>query len=183
MRRRALPSGYDLSGGFFLATERLRLRRFELADAPFVMELVNEPGWLEFIGDKGVHSLDDAHRYLREGPLRMYALYGFGLYLVERNPDGTPIGMCGLVKRDALEHVDIGFAFLRRWTRQGFAQEAARAVLGHAKSLGLPRLLAITSPKNYASQKVLVNIGLRFEGEIKLAVDTETLHLFAAQLA
>jgi RimJ/RimL family protein N-acetyltransferase len=165
-----------------LTTERLALRRFELDDAPFVIELVNEPGWLQNIGDKGVRTIEDAHRYLRTGPLESYSTNGFGMYLVERKADGAPIGMCGLVKRDALEHVDIGFAFLARAGRQGYAHEAATAVVSHAKSLGLPKLLAITTPTNRASQKVLSKVGLRFDREITLPAGTEVLHLFVAEL-
>jgi RimJ/RimL family protein N-acetyltransferase len=165
-----------------LATERLRLRRLDLTDAPFVIELVNEPGWLEYIGDKNVHSIEDAHRYLREGPIGMYERHGFGLYLVERKQDGIALGMCGLIKRDTLEHPDIGFALLARMTGQGYAQEAAAAVVGEAKSLRLPKLLAVTTPTNRASQRVLAKVGLRFEREIKLSEGAETLHLFVAEL-
>jgi RimJ/RimL family protein N-acetyltransferase len=165
-----------------LVTERLRLRRFELADAAFVIELVNEPAWLEFIGDKNVHSVDDAHRYLREGPLDMYSRFGFGLYLVERRSDGAPIGTCGLIKRDALDDVDIGFAFLARVAKLGFAREAAKAVVAHARSLGLRRLLAITTPHNHASQKVLARIGMQFDREITLPGSSQVLHLFVTEL-
>lgn len=165
-----------------LTTERLTLRRFELDDAPFVIELLNEPGWLQYIGDKGVRTIEDAHRYLRAGPLESYSKNGFGLYLVERKTDGAPIGVCGLVKRDALDHADIGFAFLARVARQGYAHEAATAVVRHAKSLGLPKLLAITTPTNRASQNVLNKVGLRFEKEITMPAGTEVLHLFVAEL-
>jgi ribosomal-protein-alanine N-acetyltransferase len=171
-----------LSNAPVLATERLNLRRFDLQDAPFVIELVNEPGWLRFIGDKGVRTVEDAHRYLRDGPLSMYSRFGFGLYLVERKSDGAPIGTCGLIKRDTLEHVDIGFAFLARVAKQGYAHEAARAVVAQAKSLRLARLLAITTPTNHASQKLLVKIGLRFDKEITMSGDAEMLHLFVAEL-
>lgn len=156
-----------------LTTERLTLRHLQLDDAPFVMELVNEPGWLQHIGDKGVRTIEDAHRYLRTGPLDSYAKNGFGLYLVERKADGMPIGMCGLVKRDTLEHADIGFAFLARAGRQGYAHEAATAVVGYARALGLPKLLAITTPTNAASQTVLGKVGLRFDREITLPAGTD----------
>ena len=165
-----------------LTTERLALRRFELDDAPFVIELVNEPGWLQYIGDKGVHTIEDAHRYLRTGPLESYSKHGFGLYLVERKADGVPIGTCGLLKRDTLDHADIGFAFLARAARQGYAHEAATAVVGHARSLGLPKLLAITTPTNRASQNVLGKVGLRFDKEITMPAGTEVLHLFVVEL-
>lgn len=165
-----------------LRTERLGLRRFDLDDAPFILELVNEPEWLRFIGDKGVSSLADAQRYLQTGPLDMYARVGFGLYLVERNTDCVPIGMCGLIKRDALECVDIGFALLARHAGQGFALEAAAATLAHARDLGLPRLMAITTPDNVASQKLLKKLGMTFDREITMTSDAELLHLFVMDL-
>lgn len=165
-----------------MRTERLGLRRLDLDDAPFILELVNEPDWLRFIGDKGVSSLEDAEHYLHAGPLDMYARFGFGLYLVERSADGMPIGMCGLIKRDTLECVDIGFAFLARHRGQGFALEAARATLAHAGDLGLKRLMAITTPDNAASQKLLAKLGMTFDGEIALTPDVERLHLFVTDL-
>jgi RimJ/RimL family protein N-acetyltransferase len=171
-----------LSTRFVLSTERLILRRFVLDDAPFVISLVNEPGWLEYIGDKGVHTIEDAHRFLEAGPLKMYEQLGFGLYLVERRSDAAPIGMCGLIKRDALDHVDIGFALLASVAGQGFAYEAASAVVELAKSLRLPRLLAITTPTNRASQKLLGKLGLQFEKEIRMGPQAEPLHLFAMEL-
>ena len=163
-------------------TERLVLRRVELDDAPFIMELVNEPGWLQYIGDKNVRSLDDAHRYLRSGPLDSYERHGFGLYLVQRRSDGEPIGTCGLIKRDALDHPDIGFAFLARVGGQGYAYEAAAAVKRYAASLGVRTLLAITTPTNDRSQRLLGKIGLRFDREITMPPSTEVLHLFIAEL-
>src|SRR5688572_1209184 len=95
-----------------LETDRLVLRRLTLDDAEFILRLVNDPSWLRFIGDKNVHSLDDARRYLREGPLDMYERYGFGMYRVEEREGGKPAGMCGLIKRDTLPDVDVGYAFL-----------------------------------------------------------------------
>jgi RimJ/RimL family protein N-acetyltransferase len=171
-----------LSTPFVLSTERLILRRFVLDDAPFVIALLNEPGWLEYIGDKGVHTIEDAHRYLQAGPLKMYEQFGFGLYLVARKSDATPIGMCGLIKRDTLDHVDIGFALLASVAGQGFAYEAASAVVQLARSLRLPRLLAITTPTNRSSQKLLGKLGLQFEREIRMRPDAELLHLFAIEL-
>ena len=167
---------------YLLQTERLRLRRFDLDDAEFILELVNEPGWLRFIGDRGVGSIADACRFLQAGPLDMYARLGFGLYLVERKQDGVPVGMCGLIKRDILEYVDIGFAFLARYTGLGFAFEAAAATLAHARELGLERLAAITTPDNVSSQKLLMKLGMAFEREITMTAEAETLHLFVMDL-
>ena len=113
-----------------LQTERLRIRPFTEDDAAFILELVNDADWLRFIGDKNVRSLDDARRYLRDGPLAMLARYGHALGCVERRSDGQAIGMCGLLKRDSLDDVDLGFAFLPAARGQGYAREAAAAVVG-----------------------------------------------------
>ena len=117
------------TASFVLATERLTLRRFTVADAPFTLALLNDPAWLEFIGDKGVRTLEDARDYLRNGPIAMYEREGFGLYLVLRKRGGVPIGMCGLIKRASLADVDVGFAFLPDHRGQGYAHEATAAVL------------------------------------------------------
>jgi RimJ/RimL family protein N-acetyltransferase len=162
-----------------LETERLALRRVELGDAPFIIELLNEPGWLRYIGDKAVHSIADAHRYLESGPLDMYRRLGFGLYLVQRKSDSIPIGLCGLIKRDALECVDIGFAFLARVGGQGYAIEAATAMVTHAQALGLHRLMAITTLDNHASQKILRKLGMQYEREMRMPEGTEPLSVFA----
>jgi RimJ/RimL family protein N-acetyltransferase len=160
-------------------TERLRLRRLGAGDAPFVLELVNEPSWLRYIGDKNVRSLADAERYIAEGPARSYAERGFGLYLVETRGDGTPIGICGLVKRDSLADVDIGFAFLPRYWKQGFAYESARAILDYGYSqLRLPRIVAVTLGDNRASIQLLERLGLRFLRVVRLGDDPTELELF-----
>ena len=145
-------------------TERLILRRLTADDATFVFELVNDPDWLRYIGDKGVRNLDDARNYIDKGPVDMYRRLGFGLYRVERKGDGAPIGMCGLIKRDMLDDVDIGFAFLPQFRAQGYASEAARATLQHGRdAIGLKRVVAIVSPDNAASGRLLERVGLRFE--------------------
>lgn len=166
-----------------LETARLCLRRLTEDDAPFIFRLVNEPSWLRFIGDKGVRTLDDARRYLREGPLDMYARHGFGLYLVTtRKSDAVPLGMCGLIKRDELPDVDIGFAFVPESWGQGYAVEAANAVLAHAfTDFGLKRIVAITSLDNTASIRVLEKIGMRFERVIEVRPG-DPVRLFAAAI-
>jgi len=147
-----------------LTTPRLQLRELSAADAPFIFELVNDPSWLRYIGDKSVRDVEAAQRYIEGGPMRMYAERGFGLWLVERREDGSPLGICGLVKREQLEDVDLGFAFLPRHWRRGYATESARAVLGHALgALGLTRIVAITSTDNAASARLLENLGFRLE--------------------
>lgn len=165
-----------------LQTARLSLHRLqEPRDAAFILELVNQPSWLAFIGDKQVHSLADARRYLRDGPLAMYDRLGFGLYRMARRDDpAQPIGLCGLVKRDTLPEVDIGFALLDRHAGQGLAREAAAAVLAHARGpLGLERVLAIVSPGNQRSIRLLQAIGLHFERVVQLAPDAAPVQLFS----
>ncbi len=163
-----------------LETDRLVLRRLDAADAPFILELLNDPDWLRFIGDKGVRNLEDARTYIRTGPADMYARLGHGLYLVELKDGGTPIGLCGLIKRETLDDVDIGFAFLPQYRARGYAREAAAATLVHARdSLGLKRIVAITAPDNQASARLLERIGLRFERLIRFSSEAHPLRLFA----
>ncbi|MBL1704237.1 N-acetyltransferase, partial [Klebsiella pneumoniae] len=128
-----------------LETERLVLRWFDIKDAPFILELVNDPAWIQFIGDKRIKNLDDAKKYILNGPVDMYNKMGFGLYLVERKEDFTPLGMCGLIKRDSLEDVDIGFAFLEKFRSKGYGFESASAVIDYGvQNLGMKRIVAIT---------------------------------------
>ena len=160
-----------------LETERLTLRWLDVKDAPFILELVNDPAWIQFIGDKGIRNLEDAKNYILNGPVDMYNKMGFGLYLVERKEDLTPLGMCGLIKRDSLEDVDIGFAFLEKFRSKGYGYESAAAVIEYGvQKLGLKRIVAITSIDNVASGTLLEKVGLRFE---KIISDSgEDLKLF-----
>jgi RimJ/RimL family protein N-acetyltransferase len=148
-----------------LETERLNLRRFSAdSDAPFALTLLNEPSFLQYIGDKKVRNLDDARQYLLNGPIASYEKNGFGLYAVELKESQTSIGMCGLIKREELPEPDIGFAFLPEFWKKGYAFEAAAAVMKDAReTLNLDRILAIVNPENYASMKLLERLGLRFE--------------------
>ncbi len=156
------------------------LRRLELNDAAFILELLNEPSFLRFIGDKGVRNLAGARSYLLKGPIDSYERHGFGLYAACLR-DCTPIGICGLLKRDGLDDVDVGFAFLSRYWSKGYAVESSSAVLMHARQvLRLKRVVAITAPENRASIAVLEKIGLKFERTIKLAADASELNLFAS---
>jgi ribosomal-protein-alanine N-acetyltransferase len=162
-----------------LETPRLVLRRLTLDDAQFIFRLVNDPSWLRFIGDKNVHNLDDARRYLREGPLDMYQRYGFGMYRVEERVGGQPAGMCGLIKRDQLPDVDVGYAFLPQFRGKGYAHEAADAVLVHGnRQFGLKRIVAITTPSNDASIRVLEKAGMKFERLLELTPG-DPVNLFA----
>jgi RimJ/RimL family protein N-acetyltransferase len=152
-----------------LETERLVLRRLTADDAAFILELLNEPAFLENIGDRGARTLSDARRYIAKGPVASYRRFGFGLYMVELKDSCAPIGICGLLKREMLDDVDIGFAFLQKFWSQGYARESAAAVLhfGWTK-LRLPRIVAITKPTNQASITLLEKLGLRFEKIIAL---------------
>ncbi len=166
-----------------LETDRLILRRLSPDDAAFIFELLNDPSWLQFIGDFGVRTLEDARNYILKGPIAMYARRGFGLYLTELKESHVPIGLCGLIKRDSLEDVDIGFAFLPRFRAKGYAYESASAVISYGKHvLGLKRIVAITSPDNQSSAKLLEKLGLQFERLIQLPQDPEELKLFAIDL-
>ncbi|MBL8767369.1 MAG: GNAT family N-acetyltransferase [Planctomycetes bacterium] len=161
-------------------TARLVLRHLEPGDAPFILRLVNEPSWLRFIGDKGVRSLDDARAYIANGPAAMIARHGFGLYLTATKADATPIGLCGLIQRDALDDVDIGFAFVPESWGHGYAREAAAATLEHARrDFGLRRVVAITTPDNERSMHLLESLGFAFERMVKLAPDAPELRLLA----
>ena len=160
-------------------TDRLVLRRLTLDDAAFVLELVNEPAWLQFIGDRGVRTLDDARTYLTNGPLAMYAQRGFGLFAVERKSDRALLGICGLLKRDTLDDVDLGFAFLERFRGQGYAREAAAATLAHGqRAFALDRIVAITALENPRSIQLLEKLGFVFERVIRHAPDAPESRLF-----
>jgi [ribosomal protein S5]-alanine N-acetyltransferase len=156
----------------------LVLREFTFEDDGFILELLNEPGFLRYIGDKGVRTLDDAREYLQKGPMDSYRNNGFGLYAVCLG-EAAPVGMCGLVKREGLNDPDIGFAFLARHWGNGYAVESAAAVFEHGRRvLELPRILAITSPDNWGSIRVLEKIGLKFQRLMRLAEDREPVKLF-----
>ncbi|HTP43770.1 MAG TPA: GNAT family N-acetyltransferase [Candidatus Acidoferrum sp.] len=162
-----------------LETKRLVLRRMSVADAEFILALVNEPAFIRNIGDKGVRSLDDARAYILNGPMSSYAKHGYGLYRVDLKENGDPIGICGLLKRDALDDVDIGFALLEKFRGRGFATESAAAVMEYGRrALRLERIVAITSPDNDASIRVLGKIGLRFDKMIRMPGSSEDTRLF-----
>ena len=167
-----------------LETDRLVLRWLCLDDALFILELLNDEGWLRYIGDKGVRNMEDACKYLQNGPIAMYARCGHGLYMVERKCDALPIGMCGLIKRDGLADVDIGFAFLPQYGGMGYARESAAAVLEYGRAtLGMKRVVAITSPDNVRSIKVLEAVGLEFEKKVKMSPGEPALLLLACEFA
>ncbi len=166
-----------------LETDRLVLRLISTDDAEFFLRLLNEPSFLRFIGDKKVRSLPDARDYILNGPIQSYRRFGFGLYLVELRNTSVPIGICGLLKRDTLDDVDIGFAFLPEFWAQGYGFESARAIMNHGRDqMGLQRILAITNPDNVGSIALLEKLGLKYERLMKLTDDAPEVKLFAADL-
>lgn len=161
-----------------LETERLILSKLIVEDAPFILRLVNEPSWLKYIGDRGVKNLEDARKYILNGPIKSYKDNGFGLYLV-RLKNGIPIGLCGILKRDTLEDPDIGFALLPEYAGMGYAYEAAFAVLEYGRNaLGIKRIVAITSSENFRSGKLLEKLGMKFSKMIRLSEDQEEVKLY-----
>ena len=164
-------------------TERLLLRQFSTEDAGFILQILNEPSFIQNIGDRGVRTLEDARAYLLNGPIASYAKNGFGLWLVILKETNESIGMCGLIKRDGLDDVDIGYALLPKFWSKGYAVEAAQAVKHYARDVvGLKRIVAITDPANESSVRVLEKIGLKFERMVRLSADDIDLKLFAADL-
>jgi RimJ/RimL family protein N-acetyltransferase len=163
-------------------TDRLTLRTATIDDAPFYLALLNDPGFIKHIADRNVRTLDAARDALRTGPLAMQATLGHAMYVVELKGTTTPVGMSGLIKRDALPDVDIGYAFLARYCGQGYGFEAACAVLRHAHQLGIPRIMAITAPDNTASQRVLRKCGLRLHARQRIAPYTTDSLVYAGEL-
>ncbi|MGE5244625.1 MAG: GNAT family N-acetyltransferase [Betaproteobacteria bacterium] len=164
-----------------IETERLLLRRLTVEDAAFILDLLNQPSFLRFIGDKNVRTLDAAREYILNGPVASYDRLGFGLYLTVRKTDEAPLGICGLVKREGLEDVDLGFAFLPQFWSKGYAFESASAVLAYARAtLGLARIVAIVSPDNAASIALLERLGFGFERLVQLASDQAPVSLYGA---
>lgn len=164
-----------------LETNRLLLRRFTVDDAPFMLRLVNEPSWIENIGDRNVRTLEDAEKYLLDGSIQSYHDYGFGFYNVCLRDTGIPIGSLGFAKRPFLDHPDFGFAFLPEFTGQGYALEMAVAAMAYAEEvLKIEKLVAITLPANKRSIQLLLKVGFRFEKCIM--VEEEELFLFGASL-
>jgi RimJ/RimL family protein N-acetyltransferase len=163
-------------------TVRLRLRELSAGDAPFVLELLNDPDFISNIGDRGVRTLHDARRYIVSGPVASYARYGFGLYLVEQKRPLQAVGLCGLLHRDSHPDVEIGFALLPQYRRQGYTLEAARAVmqLGLGQ-LGLTRIVAITAPDNRPSVRILEALDLKFERMVHFADDGSESRLYVLE--
>jgi [ribosomal protein S5]-alanine N-acetyltransferase len=165
-----------------LSTARLKLRHLTLDDAAFMLELLNEKPFRENIGDRGVRSITDAKTYLAKGAIASYQDFGFGLYAVEQKDSAEPIGICGLSKRESLDHPDLGFALLQKFHGQGYAQESAEAVMHYARNtLNLRRIEAITKPQNRASILLLEKLGFHFEKTIRMPGESADTSLFASE--
>ncbi|MFS0862282.1 GNAT family N-acetyltransferase [Fredinandcohnia sp. 179-A 10B2 NHS] len=165
-----------------LETERLSMRWVEERDSEFIMRLLNEPGWLKYIGDKGIHTLDDAVAYIKNGPQAMYEREGFGLFVAQLKENHIPIGLCGLIKRDGLKDVDIGYAILSDYHSKGYAYEAARGMVGYAKEIGLKCIVAFTTKDNQRSYRLLEKLGMKFDCFVTLPNDTVELKKYGLEL-
>lgn len=168
---------------FVLQTERLAMRHAVPEDGEFLLALLTDPDFIRYIGDRGVRTLEDTPAYVANGPQASYREHGYGLYIVELRESGTPIGLCGLVRRDYLTHADLGFAFLRPFRGQGYALEAARATLAHARDdFGMTHLAAVTSLDNESSMSLLRKLGFEHTGRVQSPADGSPLNLFEVDL-
>ena len=166
-----------------LETKRLYLRRLIRDDAEFILRLLNEPSWLEFIGDKNVSNLNEAKKYIELSAITMYQQFGFGLFLVANKVNNNPLGLCGLMKRDNLDHADLGYAFLPEFWQKGYALEAVNGVLLYAKDEHqLTKLLALSKSSNASSIKLLKKVNFQFDRDLKLLDDKENLQIYQLPL-
>jgi len=162
-----------------LTTQRLRLRWLTEADAAVMLTIWNDPDFIRHVGDRGIRTRSEARKAMSDGVLKLYADMGYGPYLVESLDGGSPMGICGLFKRDNLDYPDIGYSLLPGFRGRGFAIEAARAVLVHARDdLGLSQLKAIVSPDNAASLRLLEKLGMRSEGSLRMPGEDEDVVLY-----
>ncbi|MEP7231008.1 MAG: GNAT family N-acetyltransferase [Ginsengibacter sp.] len=156
-----------------IIAERLILNLLTLDNRDFVKRLVNTPGWLDFIGDRNVHTDDDAIAYINKIRNTQNLYY----WVVSIKNENTPIGIISFLKRDYLENFDIGFAFLPEYNGNGYAYEAAKEVLVIvSKDPRYAAILATTVPKNTNSIKLLTKLGLHFQKEIE--VEKQKLHVY-----
>jgi len=165
--------------GASIETSRLNLRWLDADDAGFILRLLNDADWLHFIGDKNVANPEQAKTYIENGPRAMYRQQGFGLNRVALRENDTPIGICGLLQRETLQYSDLGFAFLPAFRRQGYAYEAARAVLQDGfTTFDMPRIAAVLNPANLASAKLLRKLGFRLDKKIQMEPKQAFLDLY-----
>jgi len=166
-----------------ITTKRLAIRHITSLDAAFIIKLYNEPGFIEHIGDKKIRSVNDAINTVVDWAKASYQQHGIGLLLVELRDCGTPLGMCGLIKRDDIEDFDLGYSLLEEHQRQGYVIEAAQAVLEHAKNvLNFSRVVGYTSPLNEVSIRVLAKLGFKAEGDFDFPGYDGPCKIFATKL-
>lgn len=165
-----------------IETERLNLRYLHVGDAEFIVALLNEPDWIKYIGDRGVRTVEDAQNYILNGPMLMYQEHGIGLLVVELKESANPIGLCGLIQRDFLKDVDLGFGFLSKYWGQGYAYEAAHATMAYGvEELGFRRIVGFTSLDNEKSARLLQKLGMKDEGNIRYSTSAEYVRLYAKE--
>jgi len=165
-----------------LHTERLTLAKLSFDDADFIFDLLNEPTFKRFIGDKGIRTTDDALQYLRDVPLRQYELHGFGLYRVDFGDQNIAAGICGLVSREEFPDPDLGFAFLNAYWGQGYAYESSLAVLAESRDkFSLRRIIAMADEENVASIHLLDKLGFRFERMVTMPGETDSIRQYALE--
>lgn len=168
---------------FRLETNRLALSHLSHDDCEFILGLVNEPAFKRYIGDRQVHNLEDARAYLQKGAIGSYGQHGFGLYRVGLKPEGTPLGICGLVKREEFEHPDLGFAFREQYWENGYAYESCMATIEHARrDLGLEQIIAIVDGDNDSSIRLLRKLGFRFAEMIRMPGESKDICRYAFDL-
>lgn len=163
-----------------LKTERLSLSELTGEEAEFIFRLMNSPGWLQYIGDRGIRTIEDARQYILNKTMKSYTEHGYGMYLVRTEQDQVPIGICGLVRRDFLDDTDIGFAFLPEYNGKGYAFESASAVLQYAReSLGMKKVIAIVSHDNQPSIRLIEKLGMRLEKTVPFPGEETQVFLFS----
>ena len=166
-----------------IETDRLQLRQLSVDDAEFILRLLNEPSFIQNIGDRGVRTVDDARGYIVKGPITSYERFGFGLWMIETKSPLAPIGICGLLKREVLDDVDIGYALLPEFWSQGYALESASAVVSYAREkLGLKRVVAVTNSNNQSSIRLLEKMGFKYERTVQLSEGAAEIQLLATEI-
>lgn len=166
-----------------LETERLIVRELDAkTDAAFVNELLNSPGFLEFIGDRGVRSDEAAAEFIDTRYRKSYTDHGYGLYAVVLKETGETLGLNGFVRRDGLDHADLGFAFLPGFEGKGYAYESGKALMdARREKFSIDTVLAITTQHNTRSQKLLGKLGFEFVRDVILPQGDEVLKLFSTK--
>lgn len=162
-----------------LTTKRLQLDWLTMDDAPLMLSIWNDPAFMRNVGDRGVRDLSEARESMRDTVMKLYADEGYGPYRLKHLKDGKALGICGLFKRGNLMEPDIGFALLPSFYRRGYAGEAARAVLEHARTkLNLSTISAIVDPRNRPSIRLLENLGFCHSGDYQLPGDKQRLNYY-----